>query len=158
MFCSNYHIGNDMLSSKKDMFVLINWVCSVVVLFTLPHLFSQPFAATGNEECVMAEGANATDDALTCGRKDNNFGSLLGFTSVSYLVGYFGLLLAMKDQDRRARSLNSTGEFNVLCTFYLLDFTLVSFVNIFLEFLFRPTQVLGNSLFHPCSTLEQPHF
>lgn len=100
----------------------------------------------------MAEGANATDDALTCGRKDNNFGSLLGFTSVSYLVGYFGLLLAMKDQDRRARSLNSTGEF------YLLDFTLVSFVNIFLEFLFRPTQVLGNSLFHPCSTLEQPHF
>lgn len=99
-----------MLSSKKDMFVLINWVCSVVVLFTLPHLFSQPLASTGYEECVLAEVANATDGAFICAGKDNNFGSLLGFTSVNYLVGYFGLLLTMKDQDRRARSRRRSGD------------------------------------------------
>jgi hypothetical protein len=118
MFCSNYHIGNDMVSSKKDIFVLVNWLCSVVVLFTLPHLFSQDQQdpLVGGQCAMMLQGStpNTTHGAAAaaaCSGKDHNFGSLLGFTSVSYLVGYFGVLLAMKEQDRRSRNMKQeTGE------------------------------------------------
>lgn len=99
MFCSNHHIGNDMLSSKKDKFVLINWGCSVVVLFTLPYLFTSPDATLRNAECAADGFANSTEGITICVGNDNNFSSLLGFTSVSYLVGYFGLLMAMNDQE-----------------------------------------------------------
>mmetsp|Transcript_14556 Transcript_14556/g.27246 ORF Transcript_14556/g.27246 Transcript_14556/m.27246 type:complete len:692 (+) Transcript_14556:84-2159(+) len=129
MFCSNYHIGNDMLSSKKDMFVLINWVCSIVVLFTLPYLFSHSASSLSSEECVMAEASgNATDGSSICAEKDNSFGVLLGFTSVSYLVGYFGLLLAMKDQDRRSRQLDHIGAWKqyVPPLFYMVITALLS--------------------------------
>lgn len=117
MFCSNYHIGNSMVGSKKDMFVLINWFCSVVVLFTLPHLLTlTPSDSPTGEVCSQAEittnmSAGATADAVCLGKNstDNSFGSLLGFTSVSYLVGYFGVLLAMKEQDRRSKQMLDTG-------------------------------------------------
>lgn len=117
MFCSNHHIGNNMVSSKKDMFVLINWLCSLVVLFTLPHLLAQHDSPLGEgETCTADATANTSTAAATSGAclgKDdsnhNSFGSLLGFTSVSYLVGYFGILLAMKEQDRRSKHMHDTG-------------------------------------------------
>lgn len=105
-----------MVSSKKDMFVLINWLCSVVALFTLPHLFSQP-----NHDFPLAEECSAMSDAtgnmsfgnVACvenNSSNNHFGSLLGFASVSYLVGYFGILLSMKEQDRRSKKMHDASK------------------------------------------------
>ena len=109
MFCSNYHIGNDMVSSKKDMFVLINWLCSIVVLFTLPYLFSKHLnGGTCTATEVNGNGTNGME--AVCEEKVNSFGTLLGFSSVSYLVGYFGILLAMKDRDKRGLHVPDTGK------------------------------------------------
>lgn len=85
MFTGDRAMGGPLnaLHSKSDLFVLINWLCSVVVLFTLPYLMTK------------------SDTPVESVSPSLKAAIIFGFSSISYLMGYFGILLEMKRQDAR---------------------------------------------------------
>lgn len=80
-----------MLNSKSDMFVLVNWLCSVIVMFTLPYVMSTSSRVTYPD---------SNGQVLTPSLKA---AIIFGFSSISYLMGYFGILLEMKRQDAKKK-------------------------------------------------------
>ena len=83
-----------MLSSKSDMFVFVNWFCSVIVLFTLPYVMSSTSLITTE---------TSTQHVISPSLKS---AIIFGFSSISYLMGYFGILLELKRQDAKRKREN----------------------------------------------------
>jgi nitrite reductase/ring-hydroxylating ferredoxin subunit len=91
MFVGNSQLGK-LLTSKRDFYVMMNWLCSFIVMFTLPSVMSN---------YKISDPAVTELSSLQPATKA---GIVLGFSSISYLMGYFGLLLELKRQDAKSKN------------------------------------------------------
>jgi hypothetical protein len=91
MFVGENVLGSTF-SSKRDIYVMLNWACSFIVMFTLPSVMS----GTNKSLAAVPEPGQLLPSTKAA--------IILGFSSISYLMGYFGILLELKKEDSKAKN------------------------------------------------------
>jgi nitrite reductase/ring-hydroxylating ferredoxin subunit len=124
MFVSNSSLGK-LLTSKQDVYVMMNWICSFIVMFTLPSVMSSYKASIDDVQNSSDSFDAATN--LPALQPATKAGIVLGFSAISYLMGYFGLLLELKHQDHKSKNVDYGAWKQYIPPLFYLIITLFAF-------------------------------
>jgi nitrite reductase/ring-hydroxylating ferredoxin subunit len=123
MFVSNSSLGK-LLTSKQDVYVMMNWICSFIVMFTLPSVMSN-YKVSSDDPLVSSDSYETAN--LPALQPATKAGIVLGFSAISYLMGYFGLLLELKHQDQRSKNVDYGAWKQYIPPLFYLIITLFAF-------------------------------
>lgn len=111
MFVADTTLGK-LLLSKHDLYVMMNWICSFIVMFTLPYvMYSKDTTTTTTINNNINTMTTNNDNLSNISINQNEFqpatkaAIVLGFSSISYLMAYFGMLLELKNQDAKTKNI-----------------------------------------------------